>query len=144
MRTKKQVRELIKKILKLPANYSPSYFVYCYMCVEYKGLATKPHRARFDDMFMSLEDDMQDVIIQHEKGHLVAVNKKLPAHMEWDKKCLAGETIPASLYFRQELEADIYCAKKVGLDKVLAVFKATLDLPDLAKRRRNLKRAMKE
>ena len=144
MRTKEQVVELSQKVLGLNAHFVEED-IGCFAVV---GHLDTPEYAIFDKSFLDITDEEQEIVLQHELGHIVSTQKQLPGHSALayyrhfpDYPLLAGYEIARA---QSETEADLYAANKVGLKKLLRVMDKAMRRQDREVRQRDLKRAWKK
>ena len=144
MRTKEQVVELSQKVLGLNAHFVEQD-IGCFAIV---GHLHRPDYAMFDKSFLEITDEEQEIVLQHELGHIVSTQRMLPGHKALDY-CRQFPDYPLwynyeSVSAQAETEADLYAANKVGLKKILRLMNKAMKHQDRKVRRRNLKAAWKK
>ena len=82
--------------------------------------------------FLPPSPEQQDVIFQHEKGHIVCQLEKQLWHNIIMRLWKSGKikSMPEEdflyIYDMREAEADVFAATQVGIDKVVSVIKETI------------------
>lgn len=89
--------------------------------------------AEFDSTFLKFSVEEQDVILQHEMGHIASTaqgkqwHTKANALNEFDMLFMDGIELQR-LQFQREAEADFYATQQVGMEKMLRVLNNTLEV----------------
>jgi hypothetical protein len=123
MRTKEQARKAIHKALGVPVKYRFSDCGVCDVSFECVDNEVIPVDAMFDHTFLSFPAAIQDDILLHEKGHIIALQQRKPAHALMGKMIqyglLAVFDVPPKVAAQIEAEADLNVAKHRGLRRAI-------------------------
>lgn len=117
----------VSSFLGVPAQYCDDIFedVGIMICCERVGEDTRVIKeAYIYPSFVHSSDKLKEIIMQHEKGHIMAFALRWPHHQfiasmddkQWTE---IGDNVYSKLYFCREAEADFYAAVQMGLDNTI-------------------------